>query len=349
MPIDVEKLALLRSISSALAERELGDVNLLLHEIGLDDLDARTWYDDRWEPTLADRANTILTAVRDLQRAKVDDLATAVRHLFDVSVEFTAQAEPEPLFLFASHLATQKAIVGAVGEEHAKWGVSLFVAHDSIEPDLEWQAEIENALRTCDGGVVFMMPGFGESNWCDQEIGWLLGREVPCYPLKFQGQDPYGPLGKKQAFTVHDGTTAEELAQEIVTWAETKPEFGMSLNGSLVEALKSSRSFRRTDEVWARLYAARDMTDKQVAGLLTAIRDNDQVYNASGGVGDDVGSYAELAFKLALAQPGFEANEVFASEVAKIRKLESLFPAESGAEGAISADPWAVTIDEPPF
>lgn len=340
MAIDLEKLALLRSISSGLAEREIADVNLLLHEIGLDDLPGSAWYDERWEPTLADRANAVLTAVRDLPRSRVEDLAAAVRHLFDVSIEVMPQVEPDPLLLFASHLATQRAIVGAVGEELAKWGITLFVAHDSIEPDLEWQSEIDRALRTSHGGVVFLMPGFGESKWCDQEVGWLLGREKPCYALKFQGQDPYGPLGKKQAFTVHDGTTAQELALEIVTWAETKPELSMSLTGSLVEALKGSRSFRRTDEIWARLHAAQDMTERQVAGLLTAIRDNDQVYNATGGVGDVVGPYAELGLKLALSQPGFASNEAYAREVAKIRELDSLLPSvSSGSVPELAASP----------
>lgn len=309
-----------------MAERELADVNLLLHAVGLDDLPYNVWHDDRWEPTHADRTNAVLGTIRDLPRGSVDDLAAGVRHLFEATVEINIQEEPEPLRLFASHLATQKAIVGAVGEELGRWGIELFVAHDSIEPDLEWQSEIERSLKTCHGGVVFLMPGFGESKWCDQEVGWLLGREVPCYALKFQGQDPYGPLGKKQAFTVHDGTTAQDLAGEVVSWVSTKPELTMNLNGSLVEALKNSRSFRRTDEIWAKLYGARDLTTKQVAGLLTAIRDNDQVHNASGGVEEDFGQYSELAFKLALDQPGFQANEEFAREVAKIRDLISLLP-----------------------
>lgn len=339
MAINLEKLALVRSISAALAEQELADVNLLLHAVGLDDLPYNAWHDDRWEPTHADRTNAVLGTIRDLPRASIDDLSEGVRQLFDATVDIRMQDEPEPLRLFASHLATQKSIVGAVGDELGRWGIELFVAHDSIEPDLEWQSEIERSLKTCHGGVIFLMPGFGESKWCDQEVGWLLGREVPCYALKFQGQDPYGPLGKKQAFTVHDGTTAQDLAAEVVSWVATKPELTMNVNGSLVEALKNSRSYSRTDKVWAKLYAARDLTTKQVAGLLTAIRDNDQVYNAAGGVEEDFGQYAELAFKLALDQPGFQANEELAREVAKIRDLGCLLP-----------DGMAATSeDEPPF
>lgn len=327
MPIDVEKLALLRTISSALAERELGEVNLLLHEAGLPEIGWNAWYDDNWEPTLADKANTVLTVVRDLPRVAVDELALAVRELFEVSIEVHGGTEPEPLRLFASHLATQRAVVGGVGEELKSWGIDLFVAHDSIEPSREWQAEIERALRHSHAGIVFLLPGFRESAWCDQEVGWLLGREVPCYALKFQGQDPYGPLGKWQAFTVRDEMTSTEIARAILSWLGTRPGLASHLNASYVEALKRSRGFKRTDQIWALLKGATEMGPAQVAGVLAAIRDNDQVYNAHHSSADEEsGPYAVLLFKLALKQPGFSANQDLAFEVARSRGLEELLP-----------------------
>lgn len=332
MPIDVEKLALLRSISHALAERELVEVNLLLHEAGLNEINWGSWYDDRYDVTTADRASAVLEVIRDLPRMAVDELAIAVRQLFEVSIEVQAQDEVKPLSLFASHLASQKALVGEVGKHLDEWGITLFVAHDSIEPDQEWHAEIERALRTCDAGVVFLFPKFKASNWCDQEVGWLLGREIPCYALKFQGEDPYGPLGKKQAFTVRDEMTAAQIGDAIIEWMGTKAGLASRLSASFVEALKASWNFNRTDRVWARLYTVTALGANEVAGLLTAIRDNDQVYNASGGIrGGETGSYAELAFKLAMNQPGFEANEDLAREVAKMRGLEGLLPATAAS------------------
>ena len=256
MAIDVEKLALLRTIANALAERTLADVNLLLHEAGLNELPWGRWHDDQYQVTDADRASAVLELIRDLPRTDVDELAIAVRELFEVSIEVHAEVEATPLFVFASHLASQKALTGEVGAHLASWGVKLFVAHDSIEPDEEWQPEIERALRTCDAGVVFLFPGFIESRWCDQEVGWLLGRGVPTYALKFQGEDPYGPLGKKQAFTVRSGTTAAQVGDEIMDWLATKPVLASGLNASLAAALQASGSFKRTDRVWARLHAA---------------------------------------------------------------------------------------------
>lgn len=342
MPIDVEKLALLQSLSNALAERELVDVNLLLHEAGLNEVSWNAWYDERWDPSLADKASAVLNVVRDLPRSAVDELAAAVRDLFEVSIEVHSGEEPKPLKLFASHLAVQKAIVGAVGEELERWGIELFVAHDSIEPDQEWQVEIEKALKICNAGVVFLFPDFEKSAWCDQEVGWLLGREVPCYALKFQNRDPYGPLGKKQAFTVRDEMTASDIATTILAWLGTKPGLASSLNGSFVKALKSSRSFNRTDRIWEHLRNATGMGATQVAGLLSAIRDNDQVYKARGVDAEGGGAnYSELIFKLALEQPGFASNDDLAHEVARMRGLESLLPDSP----ATAPDPWGSRVE----
>lgn len=350
MAIDVEKLALLRSIAGALAERELVDVNLLLHEAGLDEVGAGFWYDDRYDITSADRASRVLEVIRDLPRAMVDELALAVRQLFEVSVEIQAPREVRPLLLFASHLVAQKALVGEIGKYLDAWGITLFVAHDSIEPDDEWHAAIEKALRACDAGVVFLFPKFNASKWCDQEVGWLLGRGIPCYALKFQGEDPYGPLGKKQAFTVRDEMAAAQIGDVIIDWVKTKPALTSQLNASLVEALKGSWSFNRTDQVWAHLFTATDLGTNEVAGLLTAIRDNDQVYNAHGGIeGADTGPYAELAFKLAMNQPGFEANEQLAAEVARMRGLEALLPGSGTVPSAWptpTSNPWG-SFDDP--
>ncbi|RKE60518.1 toll/interleukin-1 receptor domain-containing protein [Microbacterium sp. AG238] len=346
MPIDVEKLELLRTIANALAERTLTDVNLLLHEAGLQELAWGHWQDDHYEVTDADRARAVLELIRDLPRADVDELALAVRQLFEVSIEVQAEKEATPLFLFASHLASQRALTGEVGEHLARWGVKLFVAHDSIEPDEEWQPEIERALRTADAGVVFLFPGFIESRWCDQEVGWLLGREVPTYALKFQGEDPYGPLGKKQAFTVRSGMTAAQVGDAIMDWIATKPALASGLDASLVAALQASGSFRKTDQIWERLHSASGLGVTEVGGLLTAVRDNDQVYNARGGIqGGETGPYAELVFKLAIAQPGFDANADLAREVARVRGLESLMPAHLAPE----PDPWNRVGDDSPF
>lgn len=322
--MDVQRVQTLRSIAGDLVQLELNDLNLLLFEADLEEIDQQSWYgDDFWQPSPDQRLTTVLQRIRNLSLSDLRDFSEALRILFDHATLNPPEASG-PLVIFASHLSEQRALVGQVGGELRNWGVQLFVAHDSIEPDQEWQVEIEQTLSRCHAGVAFLFPNFVCSQWCDQEVGWLLGRGVPCLALKFQGQDPYGPLGRKQALPVADSLTATQIAESILDWLSTKPELKCHLNSSLVQALKSSWNFRRTDQVWARLCSAEGLPAAEVAGLLAAARDNDQVYKASGGFGSDAGPYKELVLRLALRQPGFEANMDLAWEVARVRDMTQI-------------------------
>jgi len=42
-------------------------------------------------------------------------------------------------------------------------------------------------------------PGFNESQWTDQEVGWALGRELIVIPVAVEDESPYGFLGTYQA------------------------------------------------------------------------------------------------------------------------------------------------------
>jgi hypothetical protein len=93
------------------------------------------------------------------------------------------------------------------------YGISAFVAHNDINPTIEWQNEIELALSTCDALVALLHPGFHESKWTDQEIGFVMGRSMPAFSVTL-GETPYGFIGKTQAFN-GIGKAAIVLAREI--------------------------------------------------------------------------------------------------------------------------------------
>jgi hypothetical protein len=225
--------------------------------------------------------------------------------------------------LFASHLTKQKQFVHQVAEVVGRWGISLFVAHDDIEPDAEWHAAIEAGLQRADAGVVFLLPGIAQSSWCDQEIGWLLGRGVPVRALKFEGQDPYGPLGKQQAHTVRVGATALEVAGVVLDWVEQRPVLAPHAQASFVSALASSRSFDTTNQVWGRLERLGGLTVAQVATVAAAVRDNDQVFGCEyRQPGKDKAWFPLVALRYLLQQPGIAGNETLLREVAQARGIE---------------------------
>lgn len=87
---------------------------------------------------------------------------------------------PGHLRAFISHLGSRKAIASAAADELATLQIHGFVAHDDIEVSREWQVEIETALQSMDFFVALVHPEFSTSVWTQQEIGWALGRGVPC-------------------------------------------------------------------------------------------------------------------------------------------------------------------------
>lgn len=117
------------------------------------------------------------------------------------------------LRLFISHLSGEKVFAAQLQEALLNYGISGFVAHNDIEPTLEWQTQIETALATADSLVALLHPAFHRSNWTDQEIGFAMGRGLPVFAVRF-GQDPYGFIGRFQGFS-GVGKTADALAKEL--------------------------------------------------------------------------------------------------------------------------------------
>jgi len=110
-----------------------------------------------------------------------------------------------------------------------------FVAHEDIEPTAEWQEEIEIALSTMDAFLVMLTPGFCESKWTDQEVGFAVGRRIPVVPIKLK-LNPYGFIGKYQALQGKN-LTIPDLASEILDLLLKKPSIGTKITSALVRNL----------------------------------------------------------------------------------------------------------------
>lgn len=190
----------------------------------------------------------------------------------------TPTGEPEPLFIFASHLDLQKKFLGEVEQELSRNGVALFVAHDSIPMDADWSAEIVNALRGCHAGAAFIHDGFKKSAYCQQEVGWLLGRDVPMARLLL-GETPVALLSQKQGLQMA-GWTAGEVATRLLQWAEGNAVLKGHLATSCANALMRSGNFRSTDILYQRMLRLGPLTRGQCQSLIEAAEQNDQVYRA---------------------------------------------------------------------
>ncbi|QTJ67952.1 toll/interleukin-1 receptor domain-containing protein [Rhodococcus sp. ZPP] len=245
--------------------------NIILQTYGVQPLDS-----DQYGPTTAETVNTA-TDEQLIELAQHFGLETP--NDAPAAAVTTTVKSARPLFVFASHLAKHKAVVHEVSAALTEYGITLFVAHDSITVDAQWHDEIEKALDRADAGLVFLHDGFKESAWCDQEVGWLLGRHVPVMALKFD-TDPYGPLGKHQAQVIRTQTPTT-IAEQTVDRIRAKTELASGLGASLVAAMAVSPKFATTDAIWKHLRELRSLDANQCAQLLEATKDNNQIHWAS--------------------------------------------------------------------
>lgn len=85
---------------------------------------------------------------------------------------------------------TDKGRMSAMKSALTSWGISSFVAHEDIQASREWRDEVEAGLETMQVMVAVVQPGFKESDWCAQEVGYALGRKIDIIPVR-AGVDPF--------------------------------------------------------------------------------------------------------------------------------------------------------------
>lgn len=181
--------------------------------------------------------------------------------------------------LFVTHVSSFKAFANELKTELRNYAVDAFVAHEDIEPLAEWQTHIESALRTCDGLSVLLHDGVTISKWCDQEVGFALGRGLTPIPIRI-GLDPYGLIGKFQAIPGTAKTPAQ-IAYLVFEVIANNPSTAPILTRALVNRLVDSTSFQISNDTSKNLkLLEKHISDDDIARLISAKNSNIQVRDA---------------------------------------------------------------------
>jgi len=210
----------------------------------------------------------------------------------------TASAEfwkEDYLKVFISHLSSNRERMSAMKANLARWGISAFIAHEDIEASKEWRDEVEAGLATMEVLVAVVEPGFKESDWCTQEVGYALGRNVDIIPLR-AGLDPFGFFGKYQGIQIK-GKYPEDVASEIVQTIFKKPKHRNKLLQCITTAFGILESSQKTKLI--KLFDSWSIaTDEQLKALLenVSLTNSEQTVLAS--IISKVG-----AFKRAIPEP----------------------------------------------
>lgn len=182
--------------------------------------------------------------------------------------------------LFLSHVSLHKVQVSELKDALSTYGIAGFVAHEDIQPSLEWQREIEIALRSMHALAALITTDFHASNWTDQEIGWAFGRGVLVVPVRL-GVDPYGFAGKVQGFK-GNLDHPQALASAIKKILLNNPQTHREMRRALVSAFSDVTSFNSAIMLSKIIVQIADFTEEEKIALRNACKENSQVSGAFG-------------------------------------------------------------------
>jgi hypothetical protein len=188
--------------------------------------------------------------------------------------------KPGMVRLFISHKDRHKAKANALASALEGYGISSFVAHDTIEPTREWRKEIMRGLETMEAMLVFLTDDFHESPFTNQEVGYALGANKPIISLKLERRDPPGFIGHEQALrgAIDDPVACAKGLYPLIGQAIGKSD---RLNDGLIAAFASAANFDQARDRFDVLASATPkLQQHQLDAIVTAYAANDQLHNS---------------------------------------------------------------------
>lgn len=179
--------------------------------------------------------------------------------------------------VFISYSSVDKHVGGQVQRLLFEFGVSSFLAHETIEVSEDWRQRILSELNTCGVFVPILSESFLKSVWTQQEVGSVVLRpEVTIAPISIDGTKPPGFLSNLQcAFVPSTGLSAELLIQPLVRRC---PRIFVP---GLIERVSMAPNFREGEARLRWLRPAFDiLTPTELSSLVDVCLDNGQVYDA---------------------------------------------------------------------
>jgi len=230
----IQRFELIDKIGRELQSRmTYSDINVFLSGFGIDCSIETSNINSKWvysKELLVNTDDQIIIQIADELDIDQPFIVTS-----EAKVVESSFWTPDYFRLFICHLSSFKEKVGLLQQSLVKYGISAFVAHVDIEPTREWQIEIEAALSSMDVLTAILMPGFKDSDWTDQEIGFAIGRGVLVVPI-IRGQEPYGFIGKYQGLSANE-KSVDKVAKELFMIIANSPITRSKMASCLVELL----------------------------------------------------------------------------------------------------------------
>lgn len=192
----------------------------------------------------------------------------------------------QPVRVFLSHKYEDRLFVASVKKILGdRYGIDAFVAHDDIEPSKRWRDVIKAGLATCDGLIAVLHPDFHASQWCDQEVGWALGRNIPVAAVRRDTatRTPDGFMEEHQDITLGASHGSGEwfLAQQIFLMVLNDARTHEKGLRALAEAFVNSFNYNNTRVLWTLIEQEPRWEPEHLRRFEYAVETNAQVYDAN--------------------------------------------------------------------
>jgi|GEM_PF-3835861 len=95
-----------------------------------------------------------------------------------------------PFRLFICHDADGLQLAVELRQQLLDYGISAFVAHETQSPSVNCggRTQIQEALREMDGLVALVTRQFSANAWCNQELGFAMGKGVHIQCIELSGR-----------------------------------------------------------------------------------------------------------------------------------------------------------------
>ena len=277
-----ERIPLITASADALLPRLDDDAAIVLHQFGADlggsytsePSTRKAWL--RW--TIGELDDESLHALHDFLVGR--DQAPV-----SVSVDDDPWGD-QPLRVFLSHKWEDAEWVASLRDVLAKYGTTAFVAHKDITPSRQWREVIKAGLRSCHMLVAVLHEDFHKSQWCDQEVGWALGRGIPVATIRRtldfeRGIDGFMEEVQDIQLDPSKGTGEWRAAQEVFRAAVRSVKPPELVRRALAEAMVTSPNFENSRNLWPRIQRQEQWEQESLDRLKFAVQTNRQVYEAN--------------------------------------------------------------------
>ncbi|PHP52206.1 toll/interleukin-1 receptor domain-containing protein [Actinomyces ruminis] len=191
------------------------------------------------------------------------------------------------VFLSYNESADGGQVAQELHDELSKVHVDAVMARHAILPGADWEQAIRTELESSAALVSVGTKGYSTRPWCQQEIGWALGRHVPILWIQYTGgESPAGFLARTQALIPQEPNQPELIAKEVVQWLANQETTHNALVDGLLNALEASNSFRETRECAELLIMTGTLSAEKWSRVTHAATTNRQVRDAFEWVGE---------------------------------------------------------------